>query len=103
MNPLELRRRLLIAESGINRTQMIEDCVELAAGVRLVAARARSFGSLLTSAQVLFTATAAFQSGRFSAGSGPVSWFRAVLKGAGLVSTVWLTLQKLRRRPPTPG
>ena len=99
MNPLELRRRMLVAESELNRSHAIEDCAELTSGVRLLAARARSFGSLLTSVQVLFTATAALQRGRSTSSSGPASWLQTILKGAGFVSTVWLALRKRRAQP----
>lgn len=97
MNPLEIRRRLLVAESEINRSQIIDDCDELAAGVRIFAERAKSFGSLMASAQVLITATAAFQRGRSSDGSGPASWLQTMIKGAGLVSTIWFALRSHRK------
>ena len=97
MNPLELRRRLLVAESELNRSQIIADCAEVTAGVRWFAERARSFSSLLSSAQILITATAAFQQGRSSAGAGPASWLQTMVKGAGLVSTVWFALKRLRK------
>ena len=97
MNPLELRRRLLVAESELNRSQIIVDCAEVAAGVRLFTERAKSFGSLLSSAQILITATAAFQQGRSSACAGPSSWLQTMIKGAGLISTVWFALKRLRK------
>lgn len=97
MNPLELRRRLLVAESELNRSQIIADCAEVTAGGRLFAERARSFGALLSSALILITATAAFQKGRSSAGARPASWLQTMIKGAGLVSTVWFGLKRLRK------
>jgi hypothetical protein len=44
MNPLESRKRLLIAESELNRTQLVQEWVALAAGVRTLTGRVKSFG-----------------------------------------------------------
>ena len=96
MNPLELRRRFLIAESELNRTQAIEDCAELMAGAGGLAKRAKSIGLMLSSVGLLFSAVAAIRRGRTSKAAGPVSWLQTAIKGAGLASTLWLAFRQRR-------
>lgn len=96
MNPLELRRRFLIAESELNRTQAIEDCAELMAGAGGLAKRAKSIGMIVSSVGLLFSAVAAIRRGRTSKAAGPVSWLQTAIKGAGLVSTIWLAFRQRR-------
>ena len=97
MNPLELRKELLIAESELNRAQLAGDMAALTAEVRTLTDRAKSFGSIASSAAVLVAALAAFKRGKpVDAGAKP-SWLKTILKGAGLISTLWLAFRSKRR------
>ena len=97
LTPLESRKHLLIAESNLNRAQLIEDMAALTAGVRTLTDRAKSFGSIASSAAVLVAGLAAFRRGKpVGAGAKP-SWLRTILKGAGLFSTFWLAFRSQRR------
>ncbi|MBC8000961.1 MAG: hypothetical protein H7X97_00110 [Opitutaceae bacterium] len=104
MNQLPSRKLLLVAESDLNRAQLVEDVVALTAGVRTVADRARSFGSIASSIAVLAVGLAAFQRGKPAAATVKPSWLQTILKGAGLVSTIWLTFRSSSRdhggKPP---
>jgi hypothetical protein len=53
VTPLELRKQLLLAESELNRAQLVGDMAALTAGVRTLTDRAKSFGSIAPSAAVL--------------------------------------------------
>ena len=53
MNSLESRKQLLIAESELNRAQLVGDLAALTDGVRTLADRAKSFGSIVSSTAVL--------------------------------------------------
>ena len=97
MNPLESRKQLLIAESEINRAQLVGDMAAVAAGVRTLTNRAKSFGSIASTAAVLVAGLAAFRRGKpVDAGAKP-SWLQNILKGAGMVSTLWLAFRSRGR------
>ncbi len=93
LNPLESRKRLLLAKSELNRAQMMEAADALMAEVRALNSRAESLGLIASSAAVLVSGLAAFRRGNPPDADGKPSWFRTVLKGAGLVSNLWLALR----------
>jgi hypothetical protein len=93
MNPLESRKRLLVAESELNRAQLVEDIAALTADVRALTDRARSYGSIASSAAVLVAGLAAYQHGKPADTDAKPSWLKNILKGAGFVSTLWLAFR----------
>ena len=97
MNPLELRKELLIAESELNRAQLAGEMAALTAEVRTLTDRAKSFGSIASSAAVLVAALAAFKRGKPVDADAKPSWLKTILKGAGLISTLWLAFRSQRR------
>ncbi len=97
MNPLESRKQLLLAESELNRAQLVGDMVALRADVRTLTDRAKSFGSIASSAAVLVAGLAAFQRGKPADAGGKRSWLQIILKGAGLISTLWLAFRSQSR------
>jgi hypothetical protein len=97
MNPLESRKQLLIAESELNRAQLVEDMVVLTAGVHTLTDRAKSFGSIASSAAVLVAGLATFLRSKSVVADAKPSWLQILLKGAGLVSTIWLAFRSRGR------
>lgn len=93
MNALATRKRLLIAESELNRTRLAEELVAVTTGARTVAERARSLGALASTAAVLVAGLAAFQRNRRAPGGGKPTRWRRLVGAAGLVSTLWLALR----------
>jgi hypothetical protein len=93
LNRLELRKQLLLAESELNRTQMTDDLAALSADIRALGDRARSFNSIASSAAVLVSGLAALRSGKPADADVKPSWLRTIVKGAGLVSNLWLALR----------
>jgi len=93
MNPLESRKQLLIAESELNRAQLVGDLAALTAGARTLAHRAKSFGSIVSSTAVLVAGLTAFRRGKCVDPDAKHSWLRTILKGAGMVSTFWLAFR----------
>jgi hypothetical protein len=83
----------LIAESDLNRAQLVGDMAALTMGVRTLTDRAKTFGSIASSAAVLVAGLAAFQRGKPARGEVKPSRLQTILKGAGLVSTLWLAFQ----------
>jgi hypothetical protein len=97
MKPLESRRQLLIAESELNRMQMQEEWQAMTNGVRSIADRAKSLGSVASSIAVLVAGVAAFRRGKSVDAAARPSRLQAILKGAGLISSLWLALRSRGR------
>ena len=97
MNPLASRKQLLIAESELNRAQLVGDLAVLTAGVRTLTARAKSFGSIASTAAVLVAGLSVFQRGKHVDADVKPSRLQSILKGAGLVSTLWLAFRSRGR------
>ena len=97
INPLESRKQLLIAESELNRAQLAGDMTALTAGVRTLTDRAKSFNSIASSVAVLVAGLAAFRRGKSGDAGAKPSWLQTILKGAGLISTLWLAFRSQRR------
>ncbi|HEU5070728.1 MAG TPA: hypothetical protein VFV96_10010 [Verrucomicrobiae bacterium] len=94
MNPLAARRQLLIAESELNRAGLADDMTTLTVGVRTLIARAKSFGSLASAAAVLVAGVTAFRRGKSRNAEAKPSWLPKILKGTGLVSTLWQAFRR---------
>ena len=97
ISPLESRKLLLIAESELNRAQLVQECMALTAGVRTLAGRARFFGSIASSAAVLVAGLAAFRRGKPVDAEVKASRWQTILKRAGMVSTLWLAIRSQGR------
>jgi len=95
MNSLESRKQLLLAESELNRTHLAADITELTEHVHALSGRAKTFTSVATSA---LTLVAAFQRARPATSGGKRSWLQIILRGAGLVSTLWLAFRSMSRK-----
>ena len=97
VTPLELRKQLLIAESEINRAQLVQEWVAMMVGVRTLTGRVKSFGSIASAAALLVAGLAAFRRGkRADAGVKP-SWFQMALKGAQAAGSIWLAFRARSR------
>jgi hypothetical protein len=93
LNPLESRKQLLIAESELNRAQLIQEWQAMADGVRSVAARARTISSVASTAASLVVSLASFRRKKAAPAAEKPSWLQTILKGAGLISTFWLAFR----------
>jgi hypothetical protein len=93
LNPLQSRKQPLLAESELNRAQMMQDMAALTSEVRKLSGRAKSFGSIASSAAVLVSGLSAFRRGKTADADAKPSWVRTILKGAGLVSNLWLAFR----------
>ncbi len=86
MNPLTVQKRLLLAESELNRAQLTVDVAALTVGVRALMDRTRPVISVASSAAGLVEGLAAIQRHR------PVkpSRLQTVLQCAGFMASLWL-------------
>ena len=96
INPLQSRKQLLLAESELNRAQLAGDVAALAANVRALTERAKTLGSIVSSAALLLAGLAAFRRGKPANAGAKPSWVRTILKGAGLASTFWAAFRSPR-------
>ena len=101
MNRLESRKQLLIAESELNREQVVDDLAAMTAGVHALTDRAKTFSSIASATALLAAGVAAFRRGRSPAAVTNPTWLHPLLKGAGLVSTLWLAFRARRRESKT--
>jgi hypothetical protein len=97
LNPLELRKQLLIAESEINRAQLVQEWVAMTVGVRTLTDRVKSFGSIASAAALLVAGLAAFRRGKRVDADVKPSWLQTALKGAQLAGSIWLALRARSR------
>jgi FtsH-binding integral membrane protein len=99
MKPLQTRKQLLLAESELNRAQLVGEMAELTAEVRALAGRAKSIGLIASSATALLAGLAAFRRKKSGTAGEKPAWLRTILNGAGLVSSLWLAFRPKEREP----
>ena len=99
MNALETRKQLLIAESALNRAQMVQELNAMKLSVGALTTRVKSFGSFASGAALLVTTLVALRRGKaiHSHGHGAHSWLHLLRKGAGLVTSLWPAFRSKKR------
>ena len=90
MNPLQLRKQLLIAESEVNRAQLGREWQKLTDEAVAVTNRAKSFNGLAASILSLVAAVGTFTNSAPSPAAAKTSWLQKISSGVKLASTVWL-------------
>jgi hypothetical protein len=93
LNPLTSRKELLIAESELNRAQLFQEWQTMADDVHALARKAGIIGSWVSVAASLVAGLASFRRKKPSPAAEKPSWWQTLLKGAGLVSTLWQALR----------
>ena len=96
LSPLESRKQLLLAESEINRVQLLREWETMTDGVHAVAGQVKAIGSLISAAASLVSILLSFRRARSASTKTKPSWLRKILKGAQLAGSIWLAL---RARP----
>ena len=98
MNPLESRKQLLIAESELNRAQLVQELETIKDKVHSLANQTRTISSLASAAATLIAGLASFRRKKESAHAAEKpSWLQTIVKGAGLVSTIWSAFRSTGR------
>lgn len=88
---LDLRKRLLIAESELNRIQLSAAKSGMNSGLHTIAHGATTVGAIASSAVMLATCLAAIPRRQQTASTKSMC-LQTVLDGAVLISSVWLAL-----------
>ena len=99
MKPLESRKRLLLAESELNRAQMVRDLTALTTGVRALTYRATHWESLVSSAALVAMGLTVFQRGQPVGPVAKPTKLNYVLNGAALLGALWLAATAQRNGP----
>lgn len=89
MNRLALRRRLLVAESDLNRLQLARDAGALGEAARTLVGDAASFGRIASIASALVSTLMAGRRSPPAAAGTPSSWLSRLLSATGLLAAVW--------------
>jgi hypothetical protein len=93
MNKLQARKQLLIAESELNRAELVQEWEALADGYRSVTHCAKSFTSVVSSTATLLGGLAALRRRLRDQTDGKSSWLNTILKTASLLSDFWLAFR----------
>jgi len=97
MNPIESRKQLLIAESELNRVQLMEEWHAMTEGVHTFGTRVKSVSALASAAALLVTGVSAFRRSKAMPSNGKPALFQTLLKGAQLAGSIWLAFRSRRR------
>jgi hypothetical protein len=96
MNPLESRKQLLVAESELNRAQLVQEWQTMADEVHSLTRQARTISSIASAAASLVAGLASCRRKASAPAAEKPSWLQTILKGAGLVSTFWSEFRSTR-------
>jgi hypothetical protein len=97
MNALESRKKLLIAESELNRAQLVQEWQAMADEVHSLTSQARTLSSLASAAASLVTGLTSCRRKASAPAAEKPSWWQTILKGAGVVSSFWSEFRSQRR------
>lgn len=97
MNPLQSRKKMLIAESELNRAQLAQDWQTMADEAQALTKQARTIGAFASAAASLVTGLLSFRHKKPAPVDEKPSWLKTILKGAGMVSTIWSQFRPPRR------
>lgn len=89
MNDLETQKRLLIAESELNRAYLVQDLSAFTVELKSLADRATSIGTLTSSAVGLVTNLVILRQGKTQNHQEKSSWLQTVLNGTTLLHKLW--------------
>jgi hypothetical protein len=93
VSPLELRKELLIAESELNRAQLLNEWQAATEWHRTLSAGVRTVGSVASAAALLVSGVRAFRRKRDPQNGAEASWLQPVIQGAGLISSLWVAFR----------
>jgi hypothetical protein len=99
LNSLQTRKKLLLAESELNRAELVHELKMVKNEVAHIKKQVRTFGSIASSAALAATAFSLFRKRRAesSNGSGKSSWLSTALAGARLGTSLFLKIKSMLR------
>lgn len=92
MNSLALQKQLLIAESELNRVQILATMVALRPCTRRFTDRTISLAMIASAAVRLMRGIIDLRSAKYGSGPGKLSRMQTMMKVGGMVATLWLVV-----------
>ena len=89
MKALESRRQLLIAESDLNRAQLMNEMLMMESEFQAFSEQAGKAGSIASAVTSLVAGIASFRQKKRESAAGKPAWWQTIVKGAGLVHSMW--------------
>jgi hypothetical protein len=97
MNPLKSRKQLLVAESELNRAQLVVEWQTITDEVHSLSKQVRTIGSFASAAASLVSGLVSFRRKKSAPAAEKPSWWQTILKSAGMASTFWQTFSSQGR------
>ncbi len=96
MSPLASRKKILVAESELNRAQLVQEWQAMTDDVHALADQAKTLRSIVSASASLVAGLLSFRRKKepVPAAEKP-SWLQTVLKGVGLASNFWQAFRPL--------
>lgn len=88
LNSLASRKQLLIAESELNRAQLVQEWQTMSSEVQALTRQAKTISSLVSSAASLIFGLMALGRKKSAPAAEKPSWWQNILKGAQWVTTI---------------
>lgn len=89
MKPLESRKQLLIAESELNRAQLVQEWRTVRGEVHALAEQAKTIRSIASAVATLVAGLSNCRNKSASPAAEKPSWLQTILKGAGVIGNFW--------------
>ncbi len=96
MSPLAARKKLLLAESELNRAQLVQDWQTMTGEAKALTQKAKTIGSVASAAASLIAGVVSFRRRKPAPAAKKPSWWQTLLKGAQLAVPLW---SEFRARP----
>lgn len=94
MNALESRKQLLIAESELNRAQMLHELQTIGSELHALANQARTAGSIAAAVATLVAGLSSFRNKKSAPAVEKPSRWQTAAKVAGMISSIWAVVRK---------
>lgn len=101
MNSLASRKKLLIAESELNRAQLVQDWQTMADDVHALADQAKTIRSLASAAASLVAGLVSFRRKKTAPVVKKTSWLQTILNGAQMAGSLWSEFRSPKTTPKT--
>lgn len=86
-----------MAESELNRAQLAQEWQAMTDEARSLVQQARTLRSMASAAAVLINSVVSLRRTKSAPAAEKPSWLQIIVKGAGLISTVWQTFRPQNR------
>ena len=89
MTPLESRKQLLLAESELHRALLAQEWAALTDESAALTRQAATIGAMMSAAAALVAGLSSLGGKKSAPPAEKSSWVQTLLKGAGLLATLW--------------